>query len=294
MRCRARRRRASAAAAALPREGPEERLRDIGDVLGDIDDAKAGAESTARRSVSSARWKLATAAVIVVASVATASAWMLSSRGSPAAAPIRTSVTLPTAVVLDTADDTRSLAMSADGRRLAYVGTAAGRKGLYIRSLDAFDAKLIDGTDGARYPFFSPDGNWIAFFTDRQLKRVSLAGGAPIVVCDIPPIGRGASWGRTAYIVFTGETSGLMRVKAEGGEPTPIATLDPQIDGRRHTWPRVFARRFWARVDDRPADAGRSFVRDAALARALAGIAGAIPRLGIPGVPRGPRRARDS
>ena len=120
---------------------------------------------------------------------------MLSSRGSPAAAPIRTSVTLPTAVNLDTGATTRSLAVSTDGRRLAYVGAAAGRKRLYIRSLDEFDAKAIDGTDGARYPFFSPDGKWVAFFTDRELKRVSIAGGAPIVVCDIPPIGRAAGPG---------------------------------------------------------------------------------------------------
>jgi serine/threonine-protein kinase len=219
---------------------PRKRLRDIGDVLGDIDDVKSGAsnaQSTARRSTNSARWKLATATAIVVAGVATAFAWKLSSRGSPAAAPIRTSVTLPSAVTLDTAAATRSLALSADGRRLAYVGTAAGQKRLYVRSLDEFDAKPIDGTDGARYPVFSPDGKWIAFFTDRQLKRVSIAGGAPIVVCDIPPIGRGATWGPDGYIVFASEVSGLMRVKAEGGEPAPIETLDPEIDGRRHTWP---------------------------------------------------------
>jgi Tol biopolymer transport system component len=216
-------------------------LRDIGDVLAEIDEARSGAARAgepARGDASSTRWKLATAAAIVVAGVAAASTWMLSSRGLPAAAPIRTSVTLLAGVELDTAYTSQAFAMSADGRRLAYVGTAGGRKRLYVRGLDEFEARVIDGTDGARYPHFSPDGKWIAFFTDRQLKRVSIAGGAPITICEIATVGRGGSWGPDGYIVFAPQDKGLMRVKAEGGEPIPIATLDPQIDGRRHAWPQ--------------------------------------------------------
>ena len=220
---------------------PRKRLRDIGDALAEIDEIRSGAPSPGdveRGATGSTRWKVATAAAIVLAGIAAASTWMLSSRGLPAVAPIRTSITLPTDVELDTTATSHAFAMSADGRRLAYVGSAGGRKRLYVRGLDEFEAKVVDGTDGARYPFFSPDGKWIAFFTNRQLKRVSVAGGAPITVCEIATVGRGGSWGPDGNIVFAREDAGLLRVKAEGGEPMPIATLDPEIDGRRHTWPQ--------------------------------------------------------
>ncbi len=216
------------------------RIRDIGDVLGDIDDAKLSSPNAADapRGGGAARWKLAAAAAIVAAGIAGATAWTLSSRGPPAAAPIRTAVALPAGVELDTADTTRPLALSPDGRRLAYVGGTDGRKRLYVRSLDEFDAKVIDGSDGARFPFFSPDGKWVAFFANRELKRASIAGGAPTVVCDAATVSRGGSWGPDGYIVFPTNDEGLLRVKADGGKPEPIATLDPEIDGRHHTWPQ--------------------------------------------------------
>ena len=217
---------------------PRKRVRDIGDALNEVEEARSGAAEDPPRGAGAARWKIATAAAIGVATVAAASAWMLSSRVSPEAQPIRTSVTLPADVVLDTAGTTRSIAISTDGRRLAFVGTSGGRKRLYVRSLAEFDAKAIEGTDGARYPFFSPDGKSIAFFTSRQLKRVSIAGGAPVVVCDVANVGRGATWGPDGNIVFAAYDAGLMRVNADGGEPTRLATLDPEIDGRLHIWPQ--------------------------------------------------------
>jgi serine/threonine-protein kinase len=69
--------------------------------------------------------------------------------------------------------------ISPDGRRLVFAARSEGRAQLYLRNLDALEATPMADTGGAQYPFFSPDGEWVAFFADGKLKRVSIAGGAP-------------------------------------------------------------------------------------------------------------------
>ena len=151
---------------------------------------------------------------------------------------IRTSVTLPADVVLDTGGD-----HSVD-RRVARWPPARVRR--HERrpnaSLSAQPRRVRRESDRRHrrraYPFFSPDGKWLAFFTSRQLKRVSIAGGAPVLICDVATVGRGATWGPDGNIVFAAFDAGLMRVNADGGEPTPLATLDPELDSRLHIWPQ--------------------------------------------------------
>src|SRR4029077_14890718 len=85
----------------------------------------------------------------------------------------------------------------------------------------------LSGTDGAANPFFSPDGQWIAFFAGAKLKKVSVAGGAPLTLCDAAA-GRGGSWGEDGTIVFEPAASPstmLLRVSAAGGKPEPFTTL---------------------------------------------------------------------
>ena len=98
--------------------------------------------------------------------------------------------------------DSPILALSPDGTRLVYVGRgAAGGHRLYVRELARFEATPIPGTDGGEGPFFSPDGQWVGFGADKQLKKVSLAGGQPLILCDAPTL-RGASWGTDGTILF--------------------------------------------------------------------------------------------
>lgn len=85
----------------------------------------------------------------------------------------------------------RSLAVSGDGRTLVYVGQQSGGL-LFQRSLDALEAFPIPGTEGARNPFFSPDGEWVGFFADGRVRKVSLRGGLPVEVCTWPEIPIGA------------------------------------------------------------------------------------------------------
>jgi serine/threonine-protein kinase len=156
------------------------------------------------------------AAAVAVAALAT-SAWLAN---RPAAAPAsitRTTVTLPVNQELDAIQTTAPLALSADGRQLAYVASSEGSTRLYVRSLDAFDAKPLEGTEGARYPFFAPDGQSIGFFAAGKLKRISISEGAPVVICDASgswsQAGRG---GRTGPSFSTPASPGLLRVSGAG------------------------------------------------------------------------------
>jgi eukaryotic-like serine/threonine-protein kinase len=128
--------------------------------------------------------------------------------------------------------------ISADGRRIAFVARSDGSTRIYVRELDAFNAKALESTVGAQFPFFSPDGQWIGFFAEGKLKRVSIAGGAPVPVCDAPVVGRGGTWGSDGTIVFDSGASGLMRVPAAGGRPELVTSKDPATDARDHKWPQ--------------------------------------------------------
>jgi Tol biopolymer transport system component len=85
-------------------------------------------------------------------------------------------------------------------------------------------------------PFFSPDGRWIGYFRGGKLWKLSLAGGAPMTICDVPQMVAGASWGSDDSIVFASAGSGLMKVQASGGSPEPLTTL--QQGEQQHFWPQ--------------------------------------------------------
>ena len=122
--------------------------------------------------------------------------------------------------------------LSPDGTRLVYA--SQGR--LFTRRLDQTKATELAGTDGAFAPFFSPDGQWVAFFASGKLKKISVEGGAPIALCDYSQP-RGGSWGEDDNIIaslFDG--SGLSRIPSAGGVPTPVTEL---AQGEAtHRWPQ--------------------------------------------------------
>ncbi len=144
------------------------------------------------------------------------------------------------------------LAISPDGRLLSFVTVAPdGRQLLWIRRLDSLVAQPLAGTEGAIYPFWSPDSRYIGFFAGGKLKKVEASGGPPQALCDAT-VGRGGSWGRDGVIVFApGPSSGLQRVPAAGGSPTSATALDPLRQENAHRWPHFLrdGRRFlyWSR-----------------------------------------------
>ena len=112
---------------------------------------------------------------------------------------------------------------------------------LWLRPVATLAARPLPGTEGGAFPFWSPDSRFIGFFADGKLKKVPIAGGPPVVLCDAPS-GRGGSWSRDNVIVFapsgigTG-ASGLLRVSSGGGVPTAATTLDPSTGETHHRWP---------------------------------------------------------
>ncbi len=121
--------------------------------------------------------------------------------------------------------DPVSFALSADGRQLAFVATAEGTPRLWVRPLDQVTARPLAGTEGARYPFWKPDGRAIGFFADGKLKTIDLGSVESHVVADAPA-GRGGTWNHDGVIVFAPAGFGvLLRVMATGGTPVPVTQL---------------------------------------------------------------------
>ncbi len=130
------------------------------------------------------------------------------------------------------------LALSPDGRRLAFVASQAGAKPLlWIRELNSLHAEALPGSDNAAYPFWSPDSKWIAYFADGKLHKVLTSGRNHEVLCDAP-VGRGGTWNKDGTIVFAyGSAGPLYRISAEGGTVTPLTALDPVRGEHTHRWP---------------------------------------------------------
>ena len=188
------------------------------------------------------RERIAWAIAGVVSLVAIALTIGLVQRAPKPTQPIRLNAELGTDATITRATSFRygaAAIISPDGKRLALVGQASDKKTyLYIRSLDQLQATLLSGTDDARDPFFSPDSQWIAFFAEGKLKKISVQGGAAITLCDVPS-DRGGTWSQDGTIVISGNTRvGLSKVSSAGGTPEPLTALDPQKAGDTHRWPQ--------------------------------------------------------
>ena len=130
-----------------------------------------------------------------------------------------------------------TFAVSPDGRAIAFTGAdASGIIRLWIRRLEAVDAQPLAATEGASFPFWSPDSRFLGFFADGKLKKIAAAGGASQTVCDAAE-GRGGTWNHDDVILFApGREQGLHRVAASGGVASPVTTVErPQHRG--HLWP---------------------------------------------------------
>jgi Tol biopolymer transport system component len=147
-------------------------------------------------------------------------------------------------VVTPPTSDPFSFAVSPDGRQVAFVATADRASRVWVRPFDAGNARPLAGTEGASYPFWSPDGRAIGFFAQSKLKRVNVAGGAPQELT--PVLGaRGGTWNQDGVIVFApGGASELMRIGATGGTPVALTHLAPGQGS--HRWPQFLpdGRRF--------------------------------------------------
>jgi len=133
-----------------------------------------------------------------------------------------------------------SVAISPDARYVAYIEERGGSRQLCLRATDELYGRPIEGTEGAGMPFFSPDSQWLGFQAGGKLMKVSLRGGAPVVICDTGEDPRGASWSPDGTIVFNFTNgAGLARVSASGGVPDVLTTPNREQGERTHRLPEV-------------------------------------------------------
>ena len=219
------------------------RLADIADARLEIDDARSGAGSEPAASLAPRAivpailpWAVAGAALVAAATVVLMWApW----NSKPSLLPQRLTVDVGARVSLAT-DPATAAVLSPDGTMLAFAAeSAGGGRMLYVRRLDQLRAVPLAGTEDAFGPFFSPDGEWLAFFASGKLKKVQVNGGSTVTLADAPS-GRGGAWAEDGTIVFVPDIvplTPLFRMPSTGGRAEPVAAM---TDGElTHRWPQV-------------------------------------------------------
>jgi Tol biopolymer transport system component len=182
-----------------------------------------------------ARWRRLAigAALLAAGGIATAPiVWFFRNPAPPAALQLRALILPPAGMFL-----TDTLALSPDGDRVAFVAAdATGQRQLWMRPLAASSAQALAGTADASDPFWSPDGQHIAFFANGTLKRIPASGGDPTALADVGN-GAGGSWNAAGVIVFARLDGPLMRIDASGGRPEPLTTFDKPLGETHHLYP---------------------------------------------------------
>jgi eukaryotic-like serine/threonine-protein kinase len=222
-----------------------ERLRDIGDVRVEIDEAIAnpaaenlsiaGGRAPERHHFAGVAAWMAVGGLLGAAAVGAAlfGLGVIPTRHVSQNAPVtRFSVSVPKGAA--------SPQVSPDGRLLAFVGLEVPRQ-IWVRPIDALEARPVPGTEDGRDPFWAPDSRSLGFFAQGKLRTIDLAGGPPVELCSASAgMARGrrsvGAWSRDGVIVFVPAGAGrLQRVSAAGGSPLPVPTLDKEA--RRHSSP---------------------------------------------------------
>lgn len=223
---------------------PKQRLRDIGEARIAIEKAEKGedAESIANaaqtprppvsRWGSVAAWAFAIGAVLIA--VVIGYFWLRPRKNEDV---VRFTVLPPESASFS--QFTSSLSLSPDGRKLAFI---TGNKmdanvTLWVRRLDSLTAESFGNQDGAYMPFWSPDSQYIGFFTaGGKLKKLPISGGPVQVLCDSSDVG-GATWSRDGVILFS-DSQRLYRVSDTGGAPTLVTSPDPSLKEGYYTLPQ--------------------------------------------------------
>jgi serine/threonine protein kinase/Tol biopolymer transport system component len=150
-------------------------------------------------------------------------------------------------------------ALSPDGHSIVYAaGVDVHSHQLWIRRFDSVAMRALPGTEGATFPFWSPDSRFVGFFANGKLKTIEIGTsseyGRPHTLCDAP-FGRGGAWNRDGVIIFSPNLEeAIYRIPAAGGQVSPVTTLKRERRQTSHRWPDFLpdGRHFlyWARSDD--------------------------------------------
>jgi Tol biopolymer transport system component/tRNA A-37 threonylcarbamoyl transferase component Bud32 len=223
---------------------PRQRLRDIGEARVALDQLSDGETVDIVPDPAAARRRLRPVAAVAIACLAAlvaafVTAWALGSR--PRVSPDSRG-SMEVALPLLSGESTeplRGLAVSSDGQAVAFVARGAGRQPrLTVRRLRGGGSTDFEGTSDAAYPFFSPDGLWVAFFADDALKKVPTAGGIPQVILAVSTFSRGSggAWAEDGSIFFA-RSGGIWKVPSSGGQAEQITVIRSDRGEISHLWP---------------------------------------------------------
>ena len=223
---------------------PKDRLHDIADARIELLEAsnrvgESGLEQSSPQVVPrrGSTWLLPLVAAVALA-LGLAAGWF--ARPAPRPAPlVRAAIPAPEGTELVPVGDAAGpVAVSPDGTQLAFTARdGAGVTRLYVQSLAAGKARVISSSEGARYPFWSPDSRSLAFFNTEQLLRVDTAEGAPLALAPANDA-RGGSWGANGTIVYAPSyDTPLLQVSARGGPSAPASVLDGKRSEGTHRFP---------------------------------------------------------
>ena len=209
------------------------RCHDIADARIELEDlegesADEGLAATGQTATSGPRtWTILPWALAMGLGVVLVSTVWVTGRRSPSPPPemAHLSIELPAGHSLEGRGGAYPLTLSRDGQRLAYVAAAGQARtvSLFLRRLDNRTVREVADSEGAGYPFFSPDGESVGFWADGWLQRVPFTGGQPLRIAAVPVLNRGAAWGPDDTIVFASTTEGLQRVSVSGGTPEVLS-----------------------------------------------------------------------
>jgi eukaryotic-like serine/threonine-protein kinase len=218
---------------------PEERWQNSHDLMSELKwIAEGGSQAGIRAPVVARRDSrertLATVATMAIGIAVTALAFAYFRRPAEEARVLK----FPVLPLEKASFEPRSVpAVSPDGRRLAFVLTGEGKDSIWVRELDSIAARPFPGTEGAHEPFWSPDSRFIAFFASGKLKKIDVADGSVVTLCDAA-VGYGGSWGTKDVILFSPiPNDGLFRVPAAGGSVTRATALDQTLGEVTHRLP---------------------------------------------------------
>ena len=224
---------------------PSQRIRDVGDVrlaMAGAFETTVAAQSDANVATPSHFWQRPVSALgilVVAVLVAVFAGWRLSRPDIIPVDVMRFVIPPPDAAPFDFGGLYHGVAITTDGTQVIYQArTASG--GLMLRPIDQLGGASIRGAEGGVGPFVSPGGAWVGFIDDamrRTLRKVSISGGPPITLAELPSNMYGASWGDDDQIIVGTLGNGLFRVPGGGGEPEALTSPDTDEGEVNHYWP---------------------------------------------------------
>ena len=234
---------------------PQRRLRDAGEIRIAIEDVMARPHSDPKIAATAAkpekgrrRERRGRGLWIMLAIMAFIIILTIIDKAGDAPTPTeqtRLSVALPPTDVLDGGSENLLLAISRDGRSIVYCARRDGIVRLFVRRLGDGEPTMLEGTDDAHSPFLSPDGKWIAFFSNSKLRKISVNGGPVFDICEVGA-DRGGVWlDDGSLVVTTHATLPLMRIASAGGTPQAATVLDTTQAERTHRWPDAIPGTDW-------------------------------------------------